>query len=195
MASDIIEKAEAFIRKPVDAFRDSRSDSLGEALKYYAVLLAVYSVFTGIMIMTGLDNPFESLEDLEGFSGVFTGVTGGVLAIILTFIVSVISTILGGLFLHIAVYLAGGRKGTAETLKAMMYGSTPGLLLGWIPIFGVLFGIWAFVLEVLGIRELHEISTGRAILSVVLAFFAIVVIVIFVGVAVFAYFISAPVAA
>ena len=59
-----------------------------------------------------------------------------------------------------------------------MYGSTPGLLLGWIPVIGFIAGIWSLVLEILGIRQLHEITTEKAVLAVVLLIVVAVVLAI-----------------
>ena len=56
-----------------------------------------------------------------------------------------------------------------QTFKALMYGATPSLLLGWIPVIGFLAAIWALIVEIIGIRQLHEISTGRAVAAVILA--------------------------
>ena len=67
------------------------------------------------------------------------------------------------------MYVFGGRNGYRETLKALAFGDTPALLLGWIPMIGILAGIWALVLSVLGVRELQGISTGRALGAVLVA--------------------------
>jgi hypothetical protein len=56
-----------------------------------------------------------------------------------------------------------------QTIKAIIYGHTPRLLLGWIPFVGFIFMLWSLVLGILGIRELQEISTARAILAVAIA--------------------------
>ncbi|MBL7118138.1 MAG: signal peptidase I [Candidatus Syntrophoarchaeum sp.] len=49
-----------------------------------------------------------------------------------------------------------------------MYGATPGCLLGWIPIVGVFAAIWSFIVQIVGIRQLHGLSTRRAVLAVIL---------------------------
>jgi len=56
----------------------------------------------------------------------------------------------------------------AQTIKAGMYGSTASLLFGWLPIINMIAVIWSLVTEIIGIRQLHEITTGRAILAMVL---------------------------
>jgi len=55
------------------------------------------------------------------------------------------------------------------TLKALAFGETPALLLGGYPLVGILAAIWSVVLFVLGVRELHGFSTGRALGAVLLA--------------------------
>jgi len=87
-------------------------------------------------------------------------------------------TLLFAAWLHLWVYLLGGRKGIMQTFKAIIYAHTPRLLLGWIPVIGFIFMLWSLVLGVLGIRELQEISTGKAILAVVIAIIIPVVIII-----------------
>ena len=88
--------------------------------------------------------------------GVFIGaIVGGIIVIVIA-----------GLWLHIWVYLVGGKKGVEQTLKALMYGATPSYLFGWIPVVSVLAGIWALIVEIIGIRQLHELSTGKAVLAV-----------------------------
>jgi hypothetical protein len=87
---------------------------------------------------------------------------------------------IGGSWTHLFVRAFGGRKGYGNTIKAFAYGNTPLLLFGWIPFVGMLFPFWAWVLNIIGIRQLHEISTGRAIgavlLSILLSIIALIII-------------------
>jgi hypothetical protein len=98
-----------------------------------------------------------------------------VVGILLFFIIGLF---LGGAILHLFVLLVGGRKGVEQTLKAVMYSATPIFVLGWIPLIGFLTLIYALFLEILAVRELQEVSTGRAILAVLLPFFLLLVLVI-----------------
>lgn len=90
----------------------------------------------------------------------------------------IIGVFIIGAIYHIGVYIVGGKKGIEQTIKALMYGQTPGLLLGWIPIIGIIAGIWSFVLYILGIRQLQEITTGKAILAVLIPIIIIVVLIV-----------------
>lgn len=127
-----------------------------------------YSVISGIIAMFGF-NAFAAATSLPAM---------GIYSIVFFFIAGLIGIFISGIILHIFVYIVGGRRGLDQTLKTVLYASTPELLLGWIPIIGIFVGIWSLILEILGIRELHEISTGRAILAVLLPIVVIVILVV-----------------
>ena len=46
-------------------------------------------------------------------------------------------------------------------MKTIVYGMTPSLAFGWIPFIGFLFGIWLFVLDIIGVRELGALRTVK----------------------------------
>jgi hypothetical protein len=48
----------------------------------------------------------------------------------------------------------------------------------WIPIIGFIAGIWPLVVEIIGIRQLHELTTGKAVLAVLIPIIIAVVIAI-----------------
>jgi hypothetical protein len=102
--------------------------------------------------------------------GWVTGLAGLTAVILLIFVIisGLIGILVGSGWMHIWVYICGGRKGVGQTIKAMAYGSTPSLVLGWIPFIGIIFSIWSIVVSIIGIRQLHEISTGRAVLAYLL---------------------------
>ena len=105
----------------------------------------------------------------SGNLGMMIGAGAGIGAAITFFVVFMIMAVagafIGGAILHIFVYIAGGRKGMTQTIKAGMYGSTASLLFGWLPFINIIAAIWSLVTEIIGIRQLHEITTGRAILA------------------------------
>ncbi len=150
-----IDKIKGFLFNPVETLIAHRDEKLEDAFKYLLVLLAVFAVFQAL------------IASLGGFGivvGIIAGIVGGLIGLVI-----------GGCVLHLFVLLVGGRMGLGTTLKAVIYAATPSLLFGWIPLLGFFAGLWALVLEVLAIRELHEISTARAIFAVAIPF-AIVVI-------------------
>jgi hypothetical protein len=168
MFEQIIEKIKGFLLKPVETFQKSREDEVVPALSYFVVLLIIFGVLSAIVSAAGImKNPIPSM--LKPVLG-----TGDPVVVFITVFFSVILfwlflILVWGLVLHIFAYLVGGRKGLWNTEKAVIYGSTPFLLIGWIPVIGpVIGGLWTIVLEILGIRELQELSTTKAILALVI---------------------------
>ncbi len=83
-------------------------------------------------------------------------------------------------YFHLFIKLFGGKGNYVQTLKANSYASTPAMLLSWIPfpILGLIALGWSFVLNIIGISELHEISIGRSVLALIAAILAIIVIIV-----------------
>lgn len=110
----------------------------------------------------------------EGSS--FAGVIGGIGIALLVALVAIILTpvlIVVGLFVfsciqHLFVMLFAGdeRRGFGETFKLSAYALSPGYFVSWIPIVGLFGWIWQIVLTVIGVREVHRTTTGRAVLAV-----------------------------
>jgi hypothetical protein len=193
MSPDIIEQARGFILNPVETFRNTRGDDLGEAIKYYAVILAVYAVLTGLMAMVG----FGASVDIPGFAGAFgtIGIGTAIGIIIATFVGEIIGLLVISLIIHVLVALLIGGNGIEATVRALAYASTPSMLFGWIPFIGLLAFVWTVILSVIGIRECHETTTGRAAVAVILPVVALAVLFVLVIAAIFAVVIAANVAA
>jgi hypothetical protein len=155
---EVIELIKGFLLSPTETFQKVREIEVKESFKYLTVLAAIYSVLTGLLSLAGISQMFGvGLVRIEGIA-----------MIPVVFIGILAAAVIGGAILHIFVYLVGGREGIGQTIKAVIYASTPSLLLGWLPVIGAIAGIWAFILEILGIRELQRLSTGRAVLAVLL---------------------------
>jgi signal peptidase len=145
----VVERIKGFLFSPSETFDASKEDTLGTTFEFFIALLTICAVLSGVM----------------GWLVFYHGVTMFVLVLIL----GIIGVFIGGLWTHVWIYLVGGRKGVTQTLKALMYGATPGCLLGWIPIVGVFAVVWTLILEIVGIGQLHELSTRRAVLAVIFA--------------------------
>ena len=154
----IVEKIKGFLFSPSETFDASKEDTLGDAFKYYIILLLIPALLSAVIAAVAF-----SL-----FAGFFGRMLPGFMPALLA-LAGAIGVLIGGLWLHIWVYLMGGRKGLTQTFKALMYGATPSLLLGWIPFINFLASIWSLIVEIIGIRQLHEISTGRAVAAILLA--------------------------
>ena len=162
MIDAIIAKVQGFIVNPVESFRAARPDGTDVAVPYLIALLLIHAAMTAIISLIGISVMGMLSPMMPRFAmpvAIFFGVLIG----------GAILTILFSLWLHLWVHLLGGRKGLMETAKAVIYGMTPAMLLGWIPFIGFLFCLWSVVLQIIGIRELQEMSSGKALLVMIIA--------------------------
>ena len=85
-----------------------------------------------------------------------------------------LSIIIGSGVTHLCLMIVGGnRRGFEATFRAISY-SHSALLFHIVPIVGTFVGgIYLFILAILGVREGHEISTGKAVLAVLLPFIVV----------------------
>jgi len=193
---DYIELIKGFLLSPVDTFQKVRKADLGDALKYFLILVVINTVLSVIISLVALSSMWAAYSSIFEGLGIALPAAAGfgiiVFAILMIF-VTLLALFIGAAWLHLWVYILGGRKGYTQTLKAIAYGDTPSLLLGWIPIIGIIGGIWSLILWILGIRELHEISTGRAALALILAIVVLLIIIIALAAAFFFALVSSGV--
>ena len=179
MIDPIVDKVKGFILKPVETFQQSRNDEPGVVFSYFAALLLINAILSAIIALIGI-------ETLPRFAGMPEGLAFPVIVFLMALAGGFILTLIFSAWLHLWVYILGGRKGIMQTFKAIIYGHTPRLLLGWIPVIGFIFVLWSLALGILGIRELQEMSTGKAILAIVIAVMIPLVIILLVA----AYFMT-----
>ena len=163
MTLSVRKRIGGFLFHPTETFENTRSDTIKDAFLYYILLLllnAVLSVCFAAVIMRGIHLGHSAIGGSVwmGLPGAFFGALVGGFVLL----------IVGGFWLHLLVYIAGGRKQIDQTFQVLMYGATPYLLLGWIPLVNLIAGIWAFVIVFIGIRKLHERSTFQTICAVLI---------------------------
>jgi hypothetical protein len=167
---DFIEKVKGFLLEPSKTFDALKEEPLEEAVKYYAVIAAVYSALLALLLAfaDNLVGPIMGFEKMRIMMGAGTGIGAAIIFFVVFMIIAIASAFIFGAILHIFVYIVGRRRGIAQTIKAIMYGSTPSLLFGWIPVINFIAIIWSLIAEIIGIRQLHELTTGKAIWVVVI---------------------------
>ena len=167
---DFAEKVKGFLTDPSKTFDALKEETLNEAIKYYAIIAVVYSaIFALLMAFAGtLFGSMMGFRNMGMLMGAGAGIGGAITFFVMFMFFAIIGAFISGAILHIFVYILGGKRGLEQTIKAVMYGSTPGLLFGWIPFLGIIAAIWSLVLEILGIRQLQELTTGKAVLVVLI---------------------------
>ncbi len=151
----IIETVKEFLTSPGTAVKKVEKTTLGDDLKYYATILTVYSIFAGIFGGSYLSK--------------YIGNTGFVTTIIGIFIGTFVMLFIWAGILHIGVKSFGGKNPYSTTLKALVYGETPNLLLGWIPVIGGLAGLWSLGLSIYNLMKLQKMTLGKTIGAYILA--------------------------
>ncbi|MFA5331491.1 MAG: YIP1 family protein [Methanoregula sp.] len=162
MTDSFVEKVKGFFLTPVEAFQKVRSADLSTILTYFAILVVINAILSAIVAVFWVSSSSK-------YPAMFGGAAGPVLVFFIVLVAEFLCTLIFGAWLHLWVYILGGRKGIMQTISSVIHGSTPSLLLGWIPYIGILFTLWSVVLWALGVHELQELSTGKAILAVVIA--------------------------
>jgi hypothetical protein len=192
---EYLELIKGFFLSPVETFQKVKDTRYSDTLVYFLALVVINTVLTiPVMLLTfpSVGTVFVGIFQQLGF-GTLTAF-GNVLFAVMMIIGSLVCLFIGAAWVHLWVYLFGGRKGYRETLKALAFGDTPALLLGWIPLVGMLAGLWSLFISVLGIRELHEISTNRALGALILAvIIPLLVLVLFAAFLFIAYTETGPV--
>ena len=183
MTEPFAKKVKGFLLKPSETFRATQAESLNSAFQYYVILLIIFSVLMFLLIafsiaLSGSASPATgSASPLSGALGSSGSnllnafkpfLTTFVLFLpFLLFMMGLFGIFLSGFQYHVFVLLFGGQKGLVQTVKTLMYAVTPVLLIAWIPFASIIGGIWYLILIFIGIRENQEMTTGRAVLVVV----------------------------
>ncbi len=182
MVYALFERVKGIILNPVGTFQGSQDDTEKTVIVYFGVLLlflAIISAIVTAIMLTALN-----IFGIFGRTMPVFGTTFMTLMPVISFfeilIVGAVFTLIAGLWIHLWVWILGGRNGIFQTMKAFIYGVTPSLVLGWIPLASILFAIWSFILCIIGIRELAGLSTWKAALAMIIAALIPLVIVVYV---------------
>lgn len=156
---------------PVEFFQAQIGQTdIGQPLGFYICVMAIFLLLAGIAL---------SVVAAASGGGAAVGVIIVAMAIqgVMQIIFGIIGEFIGAAIYHVGVMIFGGRGGYPGTFRAMVYSKAPvyvfvvlGIILmavnpmlipvGVIVIIGAV--IWAFVLIVIGFREIHGMTTGTA---------------------------------
>lgn len=177
MSYSFIQKIVGILFRSAQTFRDLEDESLLTALVHYLKLSVLFSALMTLTLYTLPGVPMarkwamasQVFQPLDFFA---------VLAVIM-----IVVPLFVGIWLHVWVFLLGGRGGVGQTLKTALYSYTPFLVLVWIPVIGLFAGaVSTLYPQVVGIRELHHLSSRRAKSAVcVAAFLPVVALAVFIA--------------
>jgi hypothetical protein len=131
----------------------------------------------------GFPSPLIFLAVCLGVSGIITAIiAGGNFLLFLKFLIfGLIFSFIGAGILHfIAKQFFEGKSAYEGTYRLVAYAGVVNLL-AWIPIVGFLAGLYGFYLQIVGVEKVHQVTTGQAVVTVLIAFAVYIILAILVG--------------
>lgn len=183
---DFIDKVKGLLLDPTGTYQKLKDEEMGAALRYFVIWLLIFSALAAVIFAVIGTAVFSmipqtaELGPLNNFLGAGGGIVVAGLMFIMILIFGIIGVFIGAAIIHLGVLLVGGNQGYNQTVKSLIYGGTPGYLFGWIPFIGIIGSIWSLILIIFGVKELHDVSTGRAVIAVLIPIIIIAAIVGFV---------------
>jgi len=181
------------LTRPVDFFRGmTRQGDFVNPILYALICYEIYAVLSGIIgLVFGGIASIGSGTAGEQAAGVATSFGGFIVSVIVApFIAALILIVMAGIKHLLVILIVGSSNaGFEATLRVQSY-TFATRVFWWVPIIGPLVGfVYGVYLSVVGIREVHATTTGKAALvvlipvAVVLALLLLLAVVI--GAAVF----------
>ncbi len=164
------------VLQPVGFFAElPRSGSLLNPLIFALICTEISAILGGILRLAGVGEGFvagygfqvpENQDFGEFIGSVIFAPIGGVIGV---FVVAGIA--------HLLVRLVVGatNSGFGATFRVASYTEVTSLV-SWIPIIGWLLSLYGIYLSVVGIREMHETTTGKAVLVILIPLIVVVVL-------------------
>jgi hypothetical protein len=154
---------------PVNTFRKMKlSGDMASPLVFTMVLGSVGTIIGCIwsILIQGVQL-LPASRSAEAFA-VSTGVN--IAFMIFSPVLVLVGTFITAGIFHISLLITGGEKnGFEATFRVVAYASGATALFHILPICGSFIGgIWAIVAQVIGAREMHETTTGKAVLAILL---------------------------
>lgn len=168
------------LTRPVDFFRgmDRQGDLVNPGL-YALICYEVYAVLGGIIgLLFGGIATFGAGSAGEQAAGVATSLGGFILSVILAPILAALILIVMAGIKHLLVVLIVGslNAGFEATLRVQSY-TFATRVFWWVPIIGALAGfVYGVYLSIVGIREVHATTTGKAALVVLIPVAAVLLL-------------------
>jgi hypothetical protein len=163
------------LSEPSRAFSHIKVEGSLSGSMLYVVILGSLSGYVGLMFQLLLQSVGLTLGAAAKGEPAMVAAVGGmavfsVVAAIFIPIMVLVGSFVGAAVLHVFLWIVGGARRSFEATYAVAAycGGSTGLL-GLIPMCGGLIGaVWNIVVEVIGLREVHGTTTGKAVLAVLL---------------------------
>ncbi len=167
-----------------------RGGALLNPLVFAVICIEISALLSALLVLAGVQqNPGFNPNPQNALPSVFT--PGSALAsIIVAPIFGAIGLFIAAAIQQLLVRLVVGpaNSGFASTFRVASYTQVTGLV-NWIPVIGPLLSLYGLYLAIVGIREAHGTTTGKAALVILIPFVVVLVVALIVLVAAgFAFF-------
>jgi len=155
-AQTFVATVQAVVLQPVDFFRGIlRQGDFINPLIFAIICYEVSAVLGGLLQLVGVGRNI-------GFGGFIS-------SIILAPIIAAIGLFIGAGIIHLlAMLIVGSRNAGFEgTFRVLAYSAVTSLV-SWIPLIGGILSLYGIYLGIVGIREVHNTTTGKAAIVVLI---------------------------
>jgi hypothetical protein len=162
-----IATVQAVVLRPVDFFRGIlRQGDFINPLIFAIICYEVAAILGGLIRLVGIG------ATNQGFGGF-------IVSIILAPVFAAIGLFIGAGILHLLVMLIVGSRnsGFEATFRVGAYAAVTSLV-SWIPFIGGILALYGIYLGIVGIREMHNTTTGKAALVILIPVAVVLVIAI-----------------
>lgn len=173
------ETAKQVVFSPTAFFEQSEPADIGGSMAFAVTSLLVSGLISFLLFVVlslGFAAPEPMMIGIRFASAIFAAAIGGTIGILI-----------GAGLIHIFVYLLGGR-GYEQTVDVVGRSTAVQAFFGWIPLVNVLASIYTLYVQVVGIKNRHNFSTGRAVAAVLLP----LIILLGVAILIIAMFVTTP---
>jgi hypothetical protein len=161
-----ISTVQRVVLQPVDFFRGiKRQGDFINPLIFAIICYVVFTILSGLFALAGIGGQ-------QGFGGF-------IISLILAPIFAAIGLFIGAGILHLLVMLivGSGNTGYEATFRVGAYAAVTSLV-SWIPFIGWIASLYGIYLAIVGIREVHGTTTGKAALVVLIPAAVIILLVL-----------------
>ncbi len=154
-----------------------RSGSLINPLVFAVICIFISALLSAVLVLAGVqENPGFNPNPQNVLPSVFTP-GSAILAVIVAPIFGAIGLIISAAIQQLLVRLIVGasNSGFGATFRVASYTQVTGLV-NWIPILGPVLSLYGLYLAIVGIREAHRTTTGKAALVILIPFAVVLII-------------------
>ena len=177
-ANSFVDVARRVVLQPVRFFAGlPRGGNLLNPLVFALVCIVVSAILSGLLVLLGVQqNPGFNPNPQNAIPSTFAP-TSALASILFAPIGGAIGIFVAAAIQQLLVRLVVGEnnRGFASTFKVASYTQVTALV-NWVPVIGPLVALYGLYLSIVGIREIHGTTTGKAALVILIPFLVVLAV-------------------